>query len=325
LRNYPNHKIVLGNVQTELDRHANEMAEIRNRTEAPQFFDYFPTYPEVTAWLDVQLRDYPALARSFTLTGSNIRGIQLGNNPSAKFFYIHCTIHAREWITTTTCCWIIEQLLTTDVKLLDKFTFLIVPVLNVNGYTYSHQSTRLWRKNRQTNSESSCIGTDLNRNYAVGWGGTGSSPDPCSDIYRGSNAFSGPETAAEQAFLDGYYGKVAAYVDIHAYGGYFMCPWGYTTALPPDYTRMNSLMTTAAAAIRAVNGRSYITGTSANAIYVAAGGSDDWAYGDGRVIPSFTVEAYGSNFTPPTSYIEPIGREIHASILALANTLPATG
>ena len=29
----------------------------------------------------------------------------------------------------------------------------------------------MWRKNRQPNSESVCVGTDLNRNYPYKWGG----------------------------------------------------------------------------------------------------------------------------------------------------------
>jgi len=324
LRLFPNHKIVLDNVQTELDRHANEMAEIRNRTEPQAFFDNFPTYPQVIDFLDEQLRLHPTVTKSISLAGG-IRGIQLGNNvAAAPIFYIHCTIHAREWITTPSCCWIIEKLLTTNTNLLNKFTYLIVPVLNVNGYIYSHTpGNRLWRKNRQANSGSSCVGTDLNRNYGVHFGGPGSGDKACDETYRGTHAFSGPETAAEKAFLDVYKGKVAAYVDIHAYGGYFMCPWGWTYTLPPavDYNEMSRLMTIVADAIYIVDRRRYITGSSANAIYIAAGGSDDWAYGDGGVIPSFTVEVYGNSFTPGVADIKIRAPEVYAGIVALSNSI----
>ena len=35
------------------------------------------------------------------------------------------------------------------------------------------------------------------RNFGYEWGGKGTSQDPCSDIYRGSSAFSEPETQVQ--------------------------------------------------------------------------------------------------------------------------------
>ena len=51
----------------------------------------------------------------------------------------------------------------------------------------------MWRKNRRPNEGSSCIGTDLNRNFDFRWGQEGVSSEPCSDIYRGESAGSEPE------------------------------------------------------------------------------------------------------------------------------------
>jgi len=241
------------------------------------------------------------------------------------FFFIHCTIHAREWISTTTCAYIIEQLLTVDTNLLQYYNWVIVPVLNVDGYTYSHQTTRLWRKNRQPNSGSSCVGTDLNRNYAVGWSGPGASPDECSETYYGAEEFSGTEIAAQRTFITNWGGRIAAFADIHAYGGYFMSPWGYTYSYPPTdiYADMNSLMVASVAAIRSINGNSYRYGSVANTIYQASGGSNDWTYGDFNVVPSFALECSGTSFTPQTSSILPVGREVYAGIKTLANNLQA--
>merc|ERR1712241_677390 len=60
---------------------------------------------------------------------------------------------------------------------------------NPDGYEYSINQDRYWRKNRAPNSGSSCYGTDLNRNWAFHWGETGVSFDPCSEIYCGGAAF----------------------------------------------------------------------------------------------------------------------------------------
>jgi len=218
-----------------------------------------------------------------------------------------------------------EQLLTVDTNLLQYYNWVIVPVLNVDGYSFSHTTTRLWRKNRQPNSGSTCVGTDLNRNFAVGWSGPGASPDKCSETYYGTSEFSGPEIARERDFITNWQGTVACYADIHAYGGYFMSPWGYTYSDPPpvDYAEMDTLMVASVAAIRAINGRSYLYGSVANTIYQASGGSNDWAYGDRKVIPAFALECSGTSFTPPTSSILPVGREVYAGIKALANNVNA--
>ena len=42
---------------------------------------------------------------------------------------------------------------------------------------------------------------DPNRNFGYHWGGYGASDDPCKETYRGSHAFSEPETLAMKNFL----------------------------------------------------------------------------------------------------------------------------
>jgi len=305
--------------------------ELERNSTSGAFFDTFPTNGQVLVWLNEQIAAHPSIATRIVLgksfSGTDIVGLHLGSSSSQKpVIFIHCTIHAREWITTTTCCWIIDNLLNTDpdgARLLNSFEWIIVPVFNVDGYNYAHTTDRLWRKNRQTNSGSSCIGTDLNRNYGYGFGGEGSSPNPCSETFHGGRAFSSPEVNSERNFLQTYVdeGRLIAFVDIHSYGGMWMSPWGYTTALPPDYAAMDASMRAVAPAIRAINGRTYAIGTSARVIYVAAGGSDDNCYGEGGVVQSYTIEAYGTSFTPPVSYIPQIGRELWAGVKQLATIL----
>jgi len=314
-------EVIVEDIQQELDRiePKNESREL--------FFDYFPTYAEVVTWVNEQLSIHSGVAERVvigqTYQGTDIMGVKLGSSDNNPIFYIHCTIHAREWITTTTCCWIIDSLLNLDpdgYAILDTITFIIVPVLNIDGYQYSHNQERLWRKNRAPNSGSTCIGTDLNRNYGYEWGGPGSSTNPCSDIYRGSSAFSAYETDSEREYLAPFLsaGRVVAYVDIHSYGGQFMCPWGWTYAYPDDYPAMEQTMSSATDAIATENGRYYEYGTSGNVIYLAAGGSDDWCYGSGGVVNSFTIECWGTSFTPPVSNIPTVGREIYEGMKQMA-------
>ena len=50
-----------------------------------------------------------------------------------KLVVFECGIHAREWISVSFCLWTINRLLY-DRPLLENFQFLIIPVLNPDGY-----------------------------------------------------------------------------------------------------------------------------------------------------------------------------------------------
>ena len=78
--------------------------------------------------------------------------------------------------------------------------YYILPVVNPDGYRYTFQYDRLWRKNRRKGT--SCSGVDLNRNFGYRWGGKGTSSNMCYETYRGSKAFSEPETDAIRNFFE---------------------------------------------------------------------------------------------------------------------------
>jgi murein tripeptide amidase MpaA len=102
--------------------------------------------------------------------------ITASKSPERLKYYIQCQIHAREWISGATCQYLAKKLVesyTTDHKvknLLDQLEFVMVPVVNPDGYEYTWKQNRLWRKNRSYNEGSSCRGVDLNRNFEKGWG-----------------------------------------------------------------------------------------------------------------------------------------------------------
>jgi len=315
--------IHVADVQQQLDEHEVD----RKNTRVPgEFFTDFPTTGEYLVWLNDIINQHSAVARRVsigeTYLGNEIFGIQIGV-VSSRYIYIHCGIHAREWISPTTCGWIIDQLLAEDpdrFKLREDFSWIIVPIFNIDGYDVTHTSDRLWRKNRAPNPGSSCVGTDINRNYGYNFGGPGSSANPCDQQYRGSSAFSSPEAATERDFLEPYLvdGSLAVYVDIHSYGALFMSPWGFSVQPPPGYAEMDAQMRSSVAAIYNVNLRSYAFGPIARELYFMSGGTTDWTYGDGGVVQSYIIEAHGTSFTPPASWIVPIGREIYAGVKDIA-------
>jgi len=253
--------------------------------------------------------------------GNNIYALHLTQGTVKKpTFVLECGFHAREWIAPTTCCWIIAQLLT-HPELLARSEWVVIPVLNVDGYDYTHTNDRLWRKNRQPNSGSSCVGTDLNRNFPYAWSGPGASGNPCSETYYGTSPFSAVEVAALRNLMTPFVAenRLISHFDIHSYGSMWMSPWEYTcNSLPSDYPAMAAAMQAAVTAVQAVNGNYYDFGSVCRVIYQTSGGSCDYTYGDGGVVHSYGLEAFGNNFTPAPSYIEYVGSEIWAGVYRTA-------
>lgn len=66
--------------------------------------------------------------------------------------------------------YLIHQLVSSEYsqKMLEKVDWAVIPTVNPDGYTYTHETDRLWRKNRR-NVSHYCVGVDLNRNYALQW------------------------------------------------------------------------------------------------------------------------------------------------------------
>jgi murein tripeptide amidase MpaA len=69
---------------------------------------------------------------------------------------------------------------------------LITPMQNPDGYEYSRNHERYWRKNRRRNSDGT-FGVDLNRNWDDHWGQFMSSSNPDDDNYMGLFPMSEPE------------------------------------------------------------------------------------------------------------------------------------
>ena len=63
-----------------------------------------------------------------------------------------------------------------------EFQWFIIPMMNPDGYQYTWDNNRLWRKNTKQSETGPCMGTDLNRNSDVAWGTIGASDNSCSGI-----------------------------------------------------------------------------------------------------------------------------------------------
>jgi len=265
-----------------------------------------------------------------SIEGRDILAVKISDNPQvdendeAEVMFVGCH-HAREWISVEVPYYIALHLIDNygvdpDVTdLVDNGEIWVIPMLNPDGHQYSVDSYRMWRKNRRNNGGS--YGVDMNRNYAEGWGGSGSSGAPSSETYRGTAPFSEPETAALRDFFQAHSFK--AMISYHSYSQLILYPWGNTYAKAPDHYKLDVMANDMEALVEAVHGENY-TADKGSGLYLASGTTDDWTYAE-TGIPSFTFELRPDNqwvgFTLPAAEIDDTSEEnIPAAMYLLALT-----
>jgi hypothetical protein len=255
------------------------------------------------------------------------------DEPGVFFMGLH---HAREWPTVEICLYIIEQLTTlysTDPEiqnLVNNRRVWIVPVVNPDGYYYSHDQGNDWRKNRHYFEESNTIGVDLNRNYPGSsngningaWGTlSGSiSINPASEVYCGPGPASEREIqAVKNVFIQN---DICTCISWHTYGELVMWPWGYTgEESTPDDTYMSQIGVEMASRIASMEGYGNYQPTQSAGLYPTTGDTTDWAYGYyhyvlGKPMFAYTIEACTS-FHPSSGKLDSVVEENYDGALYL--------
>jgi len=294
------------------------------------FFDEFKTYDQIMAQLDVLAGANPPIAQVTTIgtsiEGRAIKAIRISGSLDAKpGFVITGCQHAREWISPMTAMYIANHLIFSYesdpevAALLDSLEIYIIPVVNPDGYNWSWGPDRLWRKNRRPNGDGT-TGVDLNRNWAIGFGGESTSSSPSSDLYPGTAPFSEPETTAVSNFVIAHPNIITS-LDLHAYGQLVLQPWGYTNDIPPAYDCINHVGGQISQSILDVHGMHYPHGSGNGVIYLAGGTIHDWMFGN-QDLMAYLIELRPDDGNPgfilPPEEIIPTGEEVVPAVLALA-------
>ncbi len=186
--------------------------------------------------------------------------------PAKPVLFIQGSIHGLDYVTTELATRFAETLVANyginpdATWLLDYFDIRIVPVLNPDGRKLA-EAGNLWRKNAnptvpigQVAAPFPNYGVNLDRNFAVQW----ENPlevgitDPAHPGYRGSVAFSEPETQALRDYLTDTFAArpdptlpgfdtAGVFIDLRSAGNEILYPdrWSLTPA--PDYTGLRSL------------------------------------------------------------------------------------
>jgi hypothetical protein len=210
------------------------------------------------------------------------RGETDGSRPAVLY---SATQHAREWIATETSRrlmnYYVDRWRANDRsvrKLLQSTELWFMPVLNPDGYQYTFDTERLWRKNLRDNNGDGQIsvgdGVDPNRNFPSHWGydNEGSSPITSSDTYRGPSPASEPETKAMLGLFDRI--GFEFMVNYHSNGQWLLYNDGWQTSTPtaddPIYYALSGNLDKPA-----IEG--FHPGLSSDVLYVTNGEIDGYA------------------------------------------------
>lgn len=260
----------------------------------------YHTYQEVEAELAAHVAARPELIHQESIgtthEGRQILAVRItapGDataRPSALITGLH---HAREWISVEVPMALVDLLVTGYgedpwvTQVLDTTEVWVVPVVNPDGHVYSQTKSRMWRKNRSQNSWWA-RGTDNNRNYGYKWGQGGASGNPHSQTYRGTEAFSEPETQAirDLALRENFVTSLS----FHSYSQLVLWPWGFTYDPTPD----DAVLKHHGEKMAALTG---YTPQQSSDLYPTSGDFTDWFYGATGAL-SYTFEL-GTRFVPP--------------------------
>jgi zinc carboxypeptidase/immune inhibitor InhA-like protein len=235
------------------------------------------------------------------------RGQRDGSRPAVLYSSLQ---HAREWIAVEVNRRLLHRFIdrwrandTATKNLLKDTELWFVIVANPDGYQYTFDVERLWRKNLRDNDGDGQItnadGVDPNRNWPEHWNydEEGSSSQISSETYRGPAPTSEPETVALKGLLDRT--KFKFMVNYHSFGEWLLYPEGWQVGTPtaddPIYFALSGNKDTPA-----IPG--FHPGLASDVLYVTNGETTDYAHsGTGALAwtPELGEGTPGSNFVFP--------------------------
>ncbi|SGZ54700.1 CIC11C00000001276 [Sungouiella intermedia] len=344
LESYPE-KLKQGSFQTFAESSFDEVtaaAEDSIHAAAEVFFKLYRPLLSIDAWLKLLEETYPDVVttevigktyeeRDFKVLHVLIPDSDIPHDEK-RTIVITGGVHAREWISVSSTLYTIYEMLNVYEnsperwKELAKLDFLFIPVLNPDGYEYSWNSDRLWRKNRQQvegGDGARCMGIDIDHSFDYHW--TQSSDGVCGEEYSGQAPFEAYELKIWDEYLNStnVNHNIWGYIDLHSYSQEILYPYAYScNETPRDEENLIELAYGITKAIRLTSGKSYsvlpaCVDRDLDLIPdLGSGSALDFMYHH-RAYWAYQVKLRDSGahgFLLPDKYIQPVGEEIAAGI-----------
>lgn len=299
----------------------------------PNITNSFLRHNEINAYLDKLAQEYPLRVRVSTLTQSSenrdLKAITIHNGllyTNPRYILVSAGLQGNERLAPAIALYIIHQLVENfreNSEFLQGYVWIIVPLVNPDGYEYSHNYEPTWQKSRRPLGEG-CFGVDLDRNFDFHWG-QGESPNEmsaCSSCYRGPNAFSEPETRSLRDLMLSFAARTGFYLSLQSdltstNKNQLLYPWRFSSLQSPQNQRLLRRVAKAGAdAILFSTYTEYKMEMASNVNANAGGSSTDYALGKAN-IPIVLTMALPKMETPSRAIL-PVLSEAWAGVRAMA-------
>ncbi|XP_001688823.2 carboxypeptidase B-like [Anopheles arabiensis] len=307
--------------------------------DSSKLFQTYQSHRDIKQYLDTLLQQHSSkievFSRAESYEGREILTVRICHDvreqkrPNRWCILIDAGIHAREWITVSVALFIVRQLIEKDeisAKSFRSFEWIILPLLNPDGYEYSREHNKMWRKTRRPlgpRHRRSCVGVDCNRNFNVAW--TIGSARFCSLLYRGERPFSERETKNVRDLFRKLRPACKFYLSLHSYAKAILYPRAYTRTLPRNWQMQHTIAEAGVEAMKKATGVRYRCGSASTVLNRPVGGSSiDYAHDIEKVPVALVMEVASKGFHPPEANIERICEESWIGIGAMVNCLASS-
>ncbi|XP_050355625.1 carboxypeptidase B-like [Nymphalis io] len=284
-------------------------------------YDNYQTLDVIYDYIDKIAEDYPETVTLVNSTksfeGRPLKYLKISKDKFASnkpVIFIDGGIHAREWITPPAVTYAIHKLVenVTEPDLLENFDWILFPVVNPDGYVYSFEMERMWRKTRSTDQNIFswlCPGVDGNRNFNFEWNTVGTSNNPCSNNYAGSKPFSEVESWTVGQIIEEHLDQIVLYITVHSYGSFILYPWGHNGTLSNNAFSLHTVGIDMAGAINKLSlphFPKYVVGNGMLTLdYAVGGAAEDYAHYRGIPL-TYTFELPGLRYGLQGFHLDPI-------------------